>query len=211
MVGRVYKLINDVDDKIYVGSTTKSLNKRIAGHRATAKTDTDRLVYKHLNAIGWVNVHIELLEECPLDVRTQREQHYIDELKAELNSRGSTTECIHGTKKRWLCVACGGASMCSHGIKRAVCAPCGGVSICRHGRQIHRCVECKGAGVCEHGAVKYRCKRCGGKDVSTERCGCGSNIQRRSKAKHLKSPKHKRWVAQHTAWFTAAAAVAASR
>jgi predicted GIY-YIG superfamily endonuclease len=34
---KIYKLVNDVDDKIYVGSTATTLAKRLYGHKNSAK------------------------------------------------------------------------------------------------------------------------------------------------------------------------------
>ena len=37
---KVYKLINSVDRKIYIGSTTVSLSMRLTGHKSEAKKKT---------------------------------------------------------------------------------------------------------------------------------------------------------------------------
>ena len=86
--GKVYKLVNDVDDEIYIGSTCNPLCKRICGHRADAKRKPEQPVYRHLNTIGWPNVHIILIENYPCDNVEQlrsRERYYIDLLKPVLN------------------------------------------------------------------------------------------------------------------------------
>jgi hypothetical protein len=45
--GKVYKLINLVDDQIYVGSTCLTLSKRMYGHRAAMKAHPNRTQYQH--------------------------------------------------------------------------------------------------------------------------------------------------------------------
>ena len=50
---KVYKLINDVDDYYYVGSSAcNSLSKRLWEHKAKSKKYPERKVYKHFNNIG---------------------------------------------------------------------------------------------------------------------------------------------------------------
>ena len=86
--GKIYKIVNDVDDEIYVGSTCLSLAKRFYNHKQKAKTRLEQRVYKHLNAIGWENVRIILIEEFPCQSKMElekRERHFIEELAPSLN------------------------------------------------------------------------------------------------------------------------------
>ena len=39
--GKIYKIVNDVNDEIYVGSTVKQLSNRMAQHRSLAKDNTE--------------------------------------------------------------------------------------------------------------------------------------------------------------------------
>ena len=88
--GKIYKLVNNVDDKIYVGSTCGTLRLRKSTHKSHAQRQKikDRTVYKHLNQVGWGNVEIILIENCECKSRDElhrRERYWIDELKPELN------------------------------------------------------------------------------------------------------------------------------
>ncbi len=87
--GKIYKLCNDVDDQIYVGSTCLSLAKRYYSHKKTAaKAGISSLVYVHLNAIGWENVHIILVESYSCQNKMEllkRERYWIETLKSTLN------------------------------------------------------------------------------------------------------------------------------
>jgi hypothetical protein len=86
--GKIYKLVNNVDDKIYVGSTVMRLSKRKGKHHEDFLKYPDRTVYKHLNQIGWGNVDIILIEafECKnKEELHSRERYWYDELKPELN------------------------------------------------------------------------------------------------------------------------------
>jgi hypothetical protein len=85
---KVYKLVNDMDDEIYVGSTCMFLSKRLSGHKAKSKMHPNQKVYNHLNTIGWDNVEIILIESYPCENNIEllkRERHYIDSLKPTLN------------------------------------------------------------------------------------------------------------------------------
>jgi len=96
--GKIYKLVNSVDDKIYVGSTCELLRVRKYKHKYDAKIKP-AYVHTHLNQIGWDNVDIILIEafECKnKDELHKRERHYIDELKSELNKQLPTR-----TKVEW--------------------------------------------------------------------------------------------------------------
>ena len=49
---KIYKLVNSVDDKEFVGSTITSLTKRKAEHKSRAVREGRRKVYGHVNSIG---------------------------------------------------------------------------------------------------------------------------------------------------------------
>lgn len=103
---KIYKLVNNVDDKIYIGSTCGTLRLRKSKHKAASKV-MNYTVYQHLNEIGWNNVEIILIEtfECNnKDELHKRERYWIDELKPELNKQipASTIKEQHQRKnKKW--------------------------------------------------------------------------------------------------------------
>lgn len=91
--GKVYKIVNQVDDLIYyVGSTYQSLPKRLYDHKKEARQESkqNRPLFKHLNSIGWDFAEIILIENHPCADKAElerRERHYIETLKPLLNSR----------------------------------------------------------------------------------------------------------------------------
>ena len=88
-LGKVYKLTNEIDDKIYVGSTCQSLKARLQGHKCDAKRYPNYSVYNHLNKIGWCKVNIVLLEDYPCNSEKElkfRERYYQELLKSDLNT-----------------------------------------------------------------------------------------------------------------------------
>ena len=63
--GKVYKILNSIDNEIYVGSTIETLARRMAKHRSKAKTKHNYQLYQHMNAHGAGNFYIELIELYP--------------------------------------------------------------------------------------------------------------------------------------------------
>lgn len=124
---KIYKLVNSVDNLIYVGSTTSTLTKRLSEHKTCANRNPTRRVYQHLNRIGWNNVRIVLVESVSCankDELIRAEQFHIDSLRPSLNMVNAVySDCNHG-KRRRQCVECGGASMCNHGKQRNHCVVC---------------------------------------------------------------------------------------
>lgn len=88
--GRIYKIVNDVCDDIYIGSTTQPLSKRIAMHRSKAKEKPQRRIYQKFNEIGVEHFKIVLIEEYKCNNKEElvaREDYYIRLMKPDLNSR----------------------------------------------------------------------------------------------------------------------------
>lgn len=86
--GKIYKLVNDMDDEIYVGSTCLPLHKRLYDHKKAAKHKPHINVYQHLNSVGFEVVSIVLIESFSCNSKDEllkRERHWIDELKPSLN------------------------------------------------------------------------------------------------------------------------------
>ena len=83
--GKIYCIRNNINDDIYVGSTTQPLCKRMAWHRQDAKKEKRKhqTFYSKFNEIGIENCYIELIEDCPcesLEQLRKREGHYIREM-----------------------------------------------------------------------------------------------------------------------------------
>lgn len=93
--GKVYVVRNEDNDKVYVGSTTQTLSKRMAEHRrGINKTDRQHFkIYIAMKDIGVDKFYIELIENFPCDTKeqlTQREGHWIrhhDSFKNGYNGR----------------------------------------------------------------------------------------------------------------------------
>ena len=81
---KIYKITNDYNDDIYVGSTCDTLVKRFSYHKLDAnhQKKLHKPLYKLINEIGFERFRIELIENVPcndLYELRQREGEYIRE------------------------------------------------------------------------------------------------------------------------------------
>lgn len=88
--GKIYKIVNDVDDQIYVGSTTQKLYKRIDGHKQKAKKPNHEgsKLLDLMSELGPDHFKIILLEEYPCQNSEQlraKEDFWMRKLNASLN------------------------------------------------------------------------------------------------------------------------------
>ena len=62
--GKIYKILNTIDDEIYVGSTIDTLSARMAKHRSEINTTQKHKykLYEHMKGIGCNQFYIELIE-----------------------------------------------------------------------------------------------------------------------------------------------------
>ena len=93
IAGKIYKIVNNIDSDIYIGSTTNSLHLRFAVHILTARytKSKNRLLYKKMNSFGVENFKIELLDEITCESKNDLrvlEGYYISQL-GTLNTRMS--------------------------------------------------------------------------------------------------------------------------
>ena len=65
--GKIYKIWNDANNEVYIGSTFQPLCKRMANHRthATCESKYKTKLYTMMRTLGFDLFHIELLESFP--------------------------------------------------------------------------------------------------------------------------------------------------
>lgn len=88
--GKIYRLINTIDEAEYVGSTCNELSKRFFMHKRKSAERPNIKVYQHLNRVGWENTKIVLIEEFSCNSKMElerRETHWVRELKPSLNCK----------------------------------------------------------------------------------------------------------------------------
>ncbi len=88
---KIYKITNDYNDDVYIGSTCGELNKRFSQHKCVSKDPSKHNIkfYKLINEIGFERFRIELIENYPCEDKyqlRQREWYWIRE-HATVNMR----------------------------------------------------------------------------------------------------------------------------
>lgn len=76
----IYKITNDVNEKIYIGKTLVSIEERWRCHKKDSKTKhcEKRPLYNAINKYGIEHFHIEQIEECSSDIVNEREKYWIE-------------------------------------------------------------------------------------------------------------------------------------
>lgn len=61
----IYKIVNDINDKIYVGKTERTLEQRFNEHcyEMNRRVEENRPLYAAMRKYGVEHFHIELIEE----------------------------------------------------------------------------------------------------------------------------------------------------
>lgn len=88
----VYKITNDVNNKVYIGATRFSLRKRWKEHLSDAGREDrcDRPLYKAINEYGAEKFHISIIEKCNDDVLFEREKFWIEQYGSYLDGYNAT-------------------------------------------------------------------------------------------------------------------------
>jgi hypothetical protein len=170
-IGRVYKIVNTMDELIYIGATGATLSHRMVQHRANAKTGKTSTIYTHMRDIGIEKFSIILIEQLENVTKEQlraKEDKWIKELDTVNNGLNGRYEmgqtCIHN-KRRSNCKECGGSAICIHNKYRSSCKECNGSAICIHNKQRLQCKECEGSSICIHNKYRSSCKECKGSAI----------------------------------------------
>lgn len=105
MKSKIYKIINDVNDKVYVGKTVNSLSTRFKQHLndATKREEEKRPLYNAINKYGAEHFSIELIEVCDSQIENEREQFWIGFYKGYEEgynaTRGGKGKCLYSHDK----------------------------------------------------------------------------------------------------------------
>ena len=96
----IYKIINDINNKIYIGQTQFSLDKRFKEHCYDSNSIKykDRPMYQAMNEYGIEHFKIELIEET--NSPTEREMYWIKQLNSQAPFGYNTT--LGGVGKKYI-------------------------------------------------------------------------------------------------------------
>jgi hypothetical protein len=168
-IAKIYKIVNTINDDIYVGSTKNELYKRWYDHKRFAKkTPEQNGLYQMMVEHSIDCFRIVLIEEVECNNKSEQvrhEQRYIDMLKPKLNKNNASGHKCEHNRERSKCVDCNGSQICIHKKRRNRCVDCNGVSICIHKKIRNICVDCNGSGICIHKKQRHRCVDCNGSGI----------------------------------------------
>lgn len=74
----VYCIKNRINDKVYVGATSKSIKQRFFWHIRDSKTGKPKKLYDAMRQFGYDNFFVEFLAECDSSTVKQTEEYYIN-------------------------------------------------------------------------------------------------------------------------------------
>ena len=92
MTGFIYKITNDINQKVYIGKTLTSLEQRWQEHRRDAYKERNekRPLYDAIRKYGEQHFSIELVEECDVAILSNREIYWIEEYHSFSNGYNAT-------------------------------------------------------------------------------------------------------------------------
>ena len=95
----IYQIVNDINQKIYVGKTEFSIEKRFKEHCEDAfkERNEKRPLYSAMRKYGIENFHIELIEET--DKPEEREIYWIEQKRSFKNGYNAT---LGGDGKKYI-------------------------------------------------------------------------------------------------------------
>lgn len=76
----IYKIINNINGKAYIGKTNETIESRFKIHIKDSKKETEkrRPLYRAFNKYGIENFSIEEVEECSSENVNEREKYWIE-------------------------------------------------------------------------------------------------------------------------------------
>ena len=91
-MGYIYKITNTLNDKVYIGQTIKTVQKRCTEHKNNSNKEyfSQIVLYKAFNKYGIENFICEEIEEVPNDKLDEREKYWIEYYDSYFNGYNST-------------------------------------------------------------------------------------------------------------------------
>jgi len=175
--GKIYKIVSDLTDMIYIGSTTQPLYKRYYEHIKGFKNGHN--TSKSVEIIKHGETHIELIEDFPCERKEQlnaREGYYI-----RLNKDNCVNRCIAGrTRKEY-----------RNEKKEEINA----IKILYRENNRER-LRKEAIKYREENQIKINELRNEKRLLTATICSCGGKTNRYDNAKHIKSKKHLSFILQ---------------
>jgi hypothetical protein len=116
--GRIYMVVNDIDNNAFIGSTTQRLCVRMGQHRRYARAGSDNPLYHHMRKLGVERFKIYLiryLDNCTKEELKAYEHRYTSQLTTEQKNEIVTAmDKKKPTKTSRICEHNKGRYKCKH-------------------------------------------------------------------------------------------------
>lgn len=92
MYGNIYKITNQINNKVYIGKTLKTIEERFSEHikDSTRSLEEKRPLYRAFNKYGINNFTISLIEKVKIEDLSSREQYWIQKYDSYSNGYNAT-------------------------------------------------------------------------------------------------------------------------
>ena len=90
-MGYIYKIINNINDKVYIGQTQRSIQERWKEHlKESNSTRVNHPIYRAMRKYGNEHFNIVEIEQIDNDLLNQREQYWIEQYNSYNNGYNAT-------------------------------------------------------------------------------------------------------------------------
>ena len=89
-MGYIYIVRNDVNQKVYIGQTIRTIEIRWSQHKTDAKNGSNLHFHQAIRKYGEEHFHISVIEECPNELLNEREKYWISFFDSYNNGYNST-------------------------------------------------------------------------------------------------------------------------
>lgn len=90
MNGYIYKIVNDINDKVYIGQTRTSIHKRWHAHLTRYASGDKKGIYGAMKKYGINHFSIQAIVECPVEELNDLEIFYIKKYNSYYNGYNLT-------------------------------------------------------------------------------------------------------------------------
>lgn len=92
ITGFIYKISNDINEHIYVGQTTLSIEERFQEHIKESKRyrAKNRPLYNAMKKYGSEHFYVDLIEECDESILSEREKYWISHYNSYADGYNAT-------------------------------------------------------------------------------------------------------------------------
>lgn len=77
-MGYIYKISTPCSNKVYIGKTEQTIEDRFLGHIRATNNGSSYHIHNAMRKYGIENFKIEQIEECSVDILSERESYWID-------------------------------------------------------------------------------------------------------------------------------------